>query len=272
MFKVRNVNLQSERDRNMSEQMIFKRYEIKYMLNHELLNKLKKVMEEYMVSDIHGKSTNCSLYFDTPQFLLIRRSMEHPLYKEKLRIRSYGVANKDTTVFVELKKKYKSVTYKRRIAMTEEEMRRYLIEHEQIMDTQISREIDYCMEKYDNLKPACLLSYEREAYYAKDDHDFRITFDENILWRDKDLSLCKGIYGEPLLKDDQVLMEVKVGKAFPKWMVDFLTENKLYKTSFSKYANAYKRMYEKNPDLLGINEKEKVNNKEELKEGLINYA
>lgn len=86
------------------------------------------------------------------------------------------------------------------------------------------------------------------------------------------MSLCKGIYGEPLLEKDQVLMEVKVGKAFPKWMVDFLTENKLYKTSFSKYANAYRRMYEKNPDLLGINEKEKVNNKEKLKEGLINYA
>ena len=110
----------------MGNQMIFKRYEIKYMLNSEQLSFLKQEMEKYMIADEHGKSTICSLYFDTPQYLLIRRSMDHPMYKEKLRLRSYGVAGKDTEVFVELKKKYDSVVYKRRVAMTEEAACQYL--------------------------------------------------------------------------------------------------------------------------------------------------
>ena len=170
--------------------------------------------------------------------------MERPIYKEKLRVRSYGVAQKDSTVFVELKKKYDSVTYKRRIGMIESDMEKYLIGHTPVMDTQISREIDYVFKTYDKLEPAVLLSYDRQAFYAKDNHDFRMTFDENILWRDYDLLLTKGIYGRPLLEEDQILLEVKVASAFPMWLVRFLNDNKIYKTSFSKYANAYRQMRE----------------------------
>ena len=130
----------------MADQMIFKRCEIKYMLDVTQAELLKKLMDQYMVADEHGVSTICSLYFDTPDHLLIRRSMEHPVYKEKLRLRSYGTADKDTTVFVELKKKYESVVYKRRIAMSEAEAERYLSTHEKVKDTQITREIDYCLK------------------------------------------------------------------------------------------------------------------------------
>ena len=179
----------------MADQMIFKRCEIKYMLDITQAELLKNQMKQYMIADEHGVSTICSLYFDTPDYLLIQRSMEHPVYKEKLKLRSYGTADKDTTVFVELKKKYESVVYKRRIAMTE------------------------------------------------DDHEFRITFDQNILWRNYDLSLCKGIYGEAILDKNKVLMEVKTAGAIPLWMVHFLTENQIYKTSFSKYATAYRMIY-----------------------------
>ncbi len=228
----------------MSEQMIFKRCEIKYMIDEKTLDKLMQVMSEHMIADVHGRSTVCSLYFDTPDYLLIRRSMDHPIYKEKLRLRSYGVADEDTQVFVELKKKFNSVVYKRRISMTEKQSKEYLLEHKKIMDTQISREIDYCMRMYQGIAPAVLLSYEREAFYAKDDHEFRVTFDRNILWRDYDLSLCNGIYGTPILKQGQVLMEVKTAGAIPRWMVDFLTENQIYKTSFSKYGTAYRTICE----------------------------
>ena len=113
----------------MADQMIFKRCEIKYMLDITQAELLKNQMKQYMIADEHGVSTICSLYFDTPDYLLIQRSMEHPVYKEKLRLRSYGTADKDTTVFVELKKKYESVVYKRRIAMTEDEAERYLLIH-----------------------------------------------------------------------------------------------------------------------------------------------
>lgn len=138
----------------MADQMIFKRCEIKYMLDITQAELLKNQMKQYMTADEHGMSTICSLYFDTPDYLLIQRSMEHLVYKEKLRLRSYGTADKDTTVFVELKKKYESVVYKRRIAMTEDEAERYLLFHEKVKDTQITREIDYCLKNYKKLAPA----------------------------------------------------------------------------------------------------------------------
>lgn len=227
----------------MAEQMVFKRRELKYMIDEEIFLNLHEVMKAHMIADEHGRSTVCSLYFDTPDFLLIRRSLDHPMYKEKLRLRSYGVANDDTNVFIEIKKKYDSIVYKRRISMTYNQARKYLIEHKQIMDSQITHEIDYCLKRYEGISPAMLLTYEREAYYGADDRDFRITFDRNILWRDYDLSLCKGIYGRPILKENQVLMEVKAAQGIPLWMVQFLSENKVYKTSFSKYGTAYRTAF-----------------------------
>ncbi len=185
----------------MSDQIIFKRYEIKYLLTGE-----------------------------------------EPFYKEKLRLRSYGVASLDSTVFVELKKKYDAVVYKRRIAMTEEQAMDYLISRKPVMDCQVSREIDYCMSHYEHLTPKVLLSYDRAAFYAMDDHNFRITFDENILWRDSEVNLTSGIFGTPILEPGQSLMEIKTAGAIPLWLVKVLSANRIYKTSFSKYGTAYRMM------------------------------
>lgn len=228
----------------MGEQMIFKRYEIKYMLTRAQRAAIQEELEKYMVMDKHGKNTTLSLYMDTPDFLLARRSMEKPMYKEKLRLRSYGLATKEKKVFVEIKKKYDSIVYKRRASMTEEELENYLEQGILPQDTQILREIDYARNRYEGLAPAILLCYDREAFYGKDDHDFRITFDENILWRDTEVDLTSGIYGEKLLDDDTIMMEIKVANAYPKWLVDFLSKNRIYKTSFSKYGTAYKRKSE----------------------------
>lgn len=229
----------------MSDQMIFKRYELKYLITKSQMMMLKKAFEEHMIEDEHGRSTICSLYFDTPDFLLARRSMEHPLYKEKLRLRSYGVASKTDTVFAEIKKKYDGVVYKRRISMKAGDAERYLVHRQQVVDTQISREIDFLMKRYEGIAPAVFLSYEREAFYGKEDRDFRVTFDENVLWRDYDLDMSKGIYGEGILKPGYALMEVKIGGAMPLWLARLLSENKIYKTSFSKYGNAYRRIFER---------------------------
>lgn len=223
----------------MSDQMIFKRYEMKYLLSRTQYLHITEAFDGRMKPDIHGKSTILSLYFDTPDDLLIRRSLEKPLYKEKLRVRSYGIADTDTTVFVELKKKYQSVVYKRRIVMSEEEARRYLLSHTFVMDTQISREIDYCLSHYHNLMPRMLLSYDRTAFYAMDNPQFRITFDENILWRDHDVTLTTGIGGTAVLPADTILMEVKTADAIPLWLVQLLSREKIYKTSFSKYGTAW---------------------------------
>jgi hypothetical protein len=227
----------------MSEQLIFKRYEVKYMITRTQAELIKQAMKEHMIADVHGRSTILSLYFDTPDYRLIRRSMEQPIYKEKLRLRSYGLAGEDTQVFVELKKKYESVVYKRRIGMTKREAEDYLLKGKQISDSQIAREVDYFMDLYEDIQPSVLLSYEREAFYDKDNHEFRVTFDDNILWRDYNLSLDSGIYGKPILDSDKVLMEVKAADAFPLWFVQLLSRNHIYKTSFSKYGNAYTAIY-----------------------------
>lgn len=224
----------------MSEQMIFERHELKYMISPDQLAIIKDAIKEHMVADKHGESTICSLYFDTPSAQLIRRSIEHPLYKEKLRLRSYGVATADTNVFVELKKKYKKVVYKRRITLKEKDAMRYLLNDEIDTHTQITDEIDYFKKYYTGIAPAMLLSYKRQAYYSATDHNFRITFDSEVLWRDYDLSLSKGVYGTPILRPDQILMEVKTKDAIPIWMAKILSDNHIYKTSFSKYGTAYR--------------------------------
>lgn len=230
----------------MKNQTVFKRYEIKYLITKQQKNTITDIMCKYMYGDEYGKNTLCNVYFDTDDYLLIRRSIEKPIYKEKLRIRSYGLASPESKVFVEMKKKYKSVVYKRRIAMKEAAAMHYVCNKIQSQkNTQITQELNYFLSLYEDLAPKVFLSYEREAFYAKDDVNFRITFDENILWRDYDLSLCSGIYGTSILPDEKVLMEIKTVGAIPLWMTHILTKNKIYKTSFSKYANAYKQLISK---------------------------
>ena len=238
----------------MAYQNIFERREIKYLLTKEQREKIQQGMSNYMTGDKYGKSTICNIYFDLPDYYLIRHSLEKPVYKEKLRMRSYGIVSPDDTVFVELKKKYKSVVYKRRISMTEHEAMQYLCGGKALEKTsQISREIDYFCSFYKGIHPAVFLSYDREAYYAVDNDSFRVTFDENILWRDYDLSLTKGIYGNPILLPDQSLMEIKTGSSIPLWMASILTENHIYKTSFSKYGHAYQSMCSRNLKIVGGN-------------------
>lgn len=165
----------------MNNQAVFQRYEMKYLITEAQYARLKEKICRYMIDDRYGQSSICNLYFDTPSFLLIRRSIERPVYKEKLRLRSYGVAVPDSTVFIEMKKKYRSVVYKRRINTTEQEAMRYLCGGKQLADTQIAHELDYFLGQYGFPRPTVFLSYERQAFFAKDDSDFRITFDKNIL-------------------------------------------------------------------------------------------
>ena len=110
----------------MTYQTVFKRYEIKFLLDLEQKQRILAAMEPYMVLDEYGRTTIRNVYFDTDNFRLIRRSLEHPAYKEKLRIRSYKQLGPDEPVFVELKKKYNGVVYKRRLALPEKEAMQWL--------------------------------------------------------------------------------------------------------------------------------------------------
>lgn len=227
----------------MSYQMTFERYELKYLLTRQEKEQLLQVMEPYMKLDEYGRTTIRNIYYDTNSFRLIRHSLEKPAYKEKLRVRSYQPASPDDPVFVEIKKKYKSVVYKRRLVLQENQAMTSFREGLPLpVTSQIADEIEYFRAYYGTLKPAVFLSYEREAYYAVDGGDFRVTFDENILYREEDISLGSEIYGEPLLGENQTLMEIKTSGGIPLWMSHALAQMHLYKTSFSKYGSAYRCM------------------------------
>ena len=227
----------------MAFQTVFKRYELKYLLTRQQKEKVLAEVEPYIKPDRYGETTIRNLYFDTDSHLLIRRSIEKPDYKEKLRVRSYGTAAPDSTVFVELKKKYKKVVYKRRLSLPEEEAVKWLSgEKHTKQNTQISREIDYFLKLYGTLHPAVFLSYDRSAFYANDDSDFRVTFDDNILCRQEALSLQSEPYGTPLLPQGMVLMEIKCAGGIPLWMTEILSRERIYKTSFSKYGTAYQTL------------------------------
>lgn len=227
----------------MTYQMTFKRYELKYMINRQQKENMLQSMETYMKLDQYKRTTIRNIYFDTETYRLARHSLEKPTYKEKLRVRSYCPASEDTPVFVELKKKYKHVVYKRRLVCPEEEVMKCLCNGNPLPDhSQIGNEIRYFWEYYKTLHPTVFLSYEREAYYALDGSDFRVTFDENILYREDDLSLGSDIYGTSILEQGQTLMEIKTSGGIPLWMSEALTRNHLYKISFSKYGTVYQQM------------------------------
>lgn len=231
----------------MTYQNIFQRYELKYLVTQEQRNLLLEAMEPYMEPDEYGRSTIRNIYYDTPDFLLARRSLEKPVYKEKLRLRSYGAVRDEGRVFLELKKKYKGVVYKRRVSATRKEAMDYLLRGRALPEqNQITGELDYFRKMYKDLGPAVFLSYDRRAYRGREDGNLRVTFDENILWRQENLSLGGKPCGTPILEPRHVLMEIKIADAMPLWLCRLLSENGIFKTSFSKYGNAYLQIEKQN--------------------------
>ncbi len=223
----------------MDYQNVFKRYEIKYLLDDEQRQALEKEMEGRLKIDGYGHTVIRNIYFDTDDYRLIRNSLDKPVYKEKLRIRSYKRVTGNDDVFVEIKKKYESVVYKRRIALPEKEAMRWMLEGKKPGDSQIENEIEYFRRFYEGLKPKVFLSYEREAFYPVDGSDIRITLDSNILARKEGLSLRESIYGAPVIGEGQNILEVKVGNAMPMWLIGFLRKEGISKTSISKYGKYY---------------------------------
>ncbi len=192
-----------------------------------------------MNEDEYGVSTINNVYFDTPSYLLIRNSIEKTGFKEKLRVRSYGATTKDSKVFIEMKRKYNGLVYKRRLSVGYEEGYNFLVHHKPLSaQSQISRELDYFVNHYNALSPKMKIDYQREAFFGKDDRSFRVTFDYNIkVNRTEFVDEVQGI-----IADDQVLLEVKTSKGYPQWLLDYLNHNHIYKTSFSKYGMAYKKI------------------------------
>ena len=217
----------------------FKRYEKKYLLSKEKYDAFMDVADAYLEPDVYYKSLVCSIYYDSDDFELIRHSIESPVYKEKLRLRSYGVPSDDSAAFVELKKKYKGVVYKRRVEMTAAQAQEWLAGGRPPEESQITREIDWFL-KMNDVSPKVFIGCDRTSYVAKDDPELRITIDSGIRWRDSDLLLQSGDCGQELLEEDQSLMEIKMPEAAPLWLARLLSNEEIFPTTYSKYGTCYK--------------------------------
>lgn len=226
-------------------QDIFQRYEKKYLLTKEQYKILINKLGNFIVKDDYGIHTIYNIYLDTQDYSLIRTSIKNPVYKEKIRLRSYGNACYEDNVFLELKKKYKGVVYKRRIKLILEEALNYInFRKNPNISSQIFNEIDWFMNIY-NPVPKVFIAYERMAYYSNTNSDIRITFDSNIRWKENTLSLSKEGFCNNLIDSNTVLMEIKIPEAMPVWLSRVLSEFEIFPVSFSKYGTCYKNyLYE----------------------------
>lgn len=228
-------------------QMVFRRHEIKYQLNDEQRARLERLMADHMRPDDYGPSTVRNLYYDTPTMLLARRSAEHPFYKEKIRIRSYTEAGPDDLVFLELKKKCDGVVYKRRCTLPLAQAQQ-LLEGTREPQTQIEREIAFAAARYEGLAPVMYVAYDREAYYAVDDREFRMTFDRRVRFRTEDVVLDRGSDGRTIIDSTLSVLEVKCALGMPLWLSEFLSCEGLFKARFSKYGTAVSMLYAERAD------------------------
>ncbi len=220
---------------------VMKRYELKYIITPEQRTFLEKMLEGHMKLDKYGITSIASLYYDTIDYRLIRESIEKPPFKEKIRLRSYGLASDSSPVFLELKRKYDGIVYKRRVQTVIPAVDRFFArEGDIVADGQIAREITYFRDFYGTLVPACLIIYDRAAYFEPGG-DLRLTIDGNPRYRIKNANLTTNMEGISLLPEGYSILEIKVQEAMPLWLTHILDEGHIYKTSFSKYGEAYKQ-------------------------------
>ncbi|MBQ9347671.1 MAG: polyphosphate polymerase domain-containing protein [Oscillibacter sp.] len=221
--------------------VVMKRYELKYILSRQQTEYLKEQLRGHMVLDQYGRTFIASLYYDTPDYRLIRTSVEKPPFKEKIRLRSYGLATRSSPVFLELKRKAYGIVYKRRVQSTIPLVEKFFAGSGDVCAPgQINREITYFRNYYDTLVPACLIIYDREAYFQPDG-DLRITIDFNPRYRSDRLDLTVSMDGVSLLPEGSTILEIKVQQAEPLWLTGILDRGQIHKGSFSKYGAAYRQ-------------------------------
>jgi len=225
---------------------MMQRYEMKFILTKDQLVAFKDALKGHMEVDQYGKTSIASLYYDTPDYYLIRTSLEKPVYKEKIRLRSYGLADDTKQVYLELKRKAKGVVYKRRIALKEEEAQAFLNHQEvNLKEDQITKEIAYFRDYLKSLEPKIMVIYDRTSY-AEVNGNIRLTIDESPRYRNYDLNLHTSMEGNLLLPSGGAILEIKVQQELPLWLVSILSKYKIYKTSFSKVGEAYKLIHSNN--------------------------
>ena len=222
---------------------VMKRYEMKFILTKDQLVAFKAALNGHMVVDKYGKTSIVSIYYDTPNYQLIRTSIEKPKFKEKIRLRSYGLAKANDIVYLELKRKAEGVVYKRRVKTDESNANHFLNHELDALDScnQIAKELLYFRNYYKVLEPKIMIIYDRTSYEELNG-DIRLTIDESPRYRTYDLNLHTSMDGNLLLEPGSAILEIKVQQNMPLWLSSILSENKIYKSSFSKVGMAYQLM------------------------------
>lgn len=223
-------------------QGVFQRIEKKYILDEEKYNALMEKLDGKLDHNEFPNSTILNIYLDNSNYDLAIKSIQKPVFKEKVRLRSYNVPNKDSTLYLEVKRKYKGVIGKRRIGITQSQYEEYLktgnikdVDNRQIFD-----EIDYTIKRY-NIYPKMLVAYDRVAFYLRENHNIRLTIDFNLRSRTEDLDLYLGDAGKRFFENNMCILEIKSCEAIPIWFANILNSLKIYPTSFSKYGEIYKK-------------------------------
>ena len=217
--------------------MVIDRCEQKYFISNEKYDKLINIISNKIEKDKYFKERIYNIYFDNDNMDLINKSMDKPIYKEKIRLRSYEVPNDDSIVFLEIKKKYKSNSNKRRIEINYKDALNYIYNAILPINSQIMNEIDYCFKKY-NLKPKISITYDRLAYYLKEDNNVRLTFDSNVKY-DLNNIVLNDIKNNNILFESGYIMEIKTFNGLPRWLLDVFDKLNIYPTSYSKIGKIY---------------------------------
>lgn len=228
----------------MKLKRIFERKETKYIIKKETFDAFFQDLLAYMSVDEYGKHTIFSLYFDTDDYTFIQHSLTKPTYKEKFRVRSYGVPGEDALVFLEIKKKVKGIVYKRRVPISYQEYQEWQetgVLPIGLADTQIGKEIAWLFAQNPDLRPRVMIAYDRLSLFESEESAFRVTFDQKIRYRQTDLHFSQEPQDALVAPEVDVLMEVKALGAYPLWFVSLLDTHDIRKASFSKYAQTYER-------------------------------
>lgn len=288
---------------------VFKRVEKKYRIGAAERAAVEAAAGGPMAVDAYGRTRITSLYLDTPERSMIARSVEKPLYKEKLRLRAYGDAAGVTLmgafgagpivrepgglplsdgevetrvasglqvpgaaaalpVFFGIKKKFKGIVYKRRLALTlpaalafvsglpyEQACARWPLSDAALAAAalspatrQIARELEAAMDRWLPLVPSMGIACDRVAWAYRPemfqeregdelfDSELRITFDDCLEYLD---CHCFHSPWRPIIESSESVMEIKSAGPYPPWLVEVLSAERIYPASFTKYGNAY---------------------------------
>ena len=238
---------------------IFERREKKFLVEQQRLESFLNKIHTHLTPDERGVTKVSSLYYDTPENTLISRSLEKPVYKEKLRIRAYGEVSSDSIVFVELKKKFKGIVYKRRFGCALNDSYAFMqngkgmsdtflcsqeMQGQTMSDTTLAKrnylEVKACKNRYRKLEPKMLIVTNRLALYTNDGSGVRLTIDFQPCFDSQNLKLDSQAPHQSLIDEDVCILEIKSANALPMWMIEAMSEARIRPQSFSKYGHAFK--------------------------------